>query len=124
MPPAPSGATISWGPKGWLCSRVESVSVSCHLATLCRLGIAPRYFKGALRHESGAGDVVLNGEDVRQVAVVGFRPQGEAIRDIDELGGNPQLIARLEHAALQHGADVEQFANLAHVLLLVFEDIG
>ena len=57
--------------------------------------------------------VVLHGEDVGQVAVEPLGPEVAAGRRVDELGGDPDPIARLAHAALEHIAHAEALADLA-----------
>jgi hypothetical protein len=41
------------------------------------------------------GDVLLDGENVLQLAVVGFRPDAVSVGDVHELGADPQPVARL-----------------------------
>src|SRR4051812_9857535 len=60
-------------------------------------------------------DLLVDREDVAQLALVTFRPQMAAVRDIDELHCHPDSIPRLAHAALDHLADVQQPPNLANV---------
>src|SRR5262249_41394337 len=72
----------------------------------------------------GVGDLVLDGEDVRQLAVVRLRPEVVAVGDVDQLGADPQPVAGLADAALQDGADAELFADLADVLVAALEGEG
>ena len=69
----------------------------------------------------GPCDVVLHGEDVVEDAVVGFGPEVKAVRDLDELGGDPDTIPRLPHAALEECAHAQLLADVAQVLLLALE---
>ncbi len=52
-------------------------------------------------------DVVLHGEDVRQLAVVGLRPEMRVRRHLDQLRGDPHAIAGLADAALEQVRDAE-----------------
>ena len=65
------------------------------------------------RGDDLARDLVLNGEDVLERAVVAFGPQVMPGRRLDELSGNAYLVSRLANAALEDVAH-PQFA--AHVL--------
>src|SRR5439155_17225421 len=67
------------------------------------------------------GDVVLHRKHVGQLAVVGFRPEMVAVGRIDELGADADLVARLAHAALEDGGDVELFPDGGYVLVLALE---
>src|SRR5260370_28041746 len=48
-----------------------------------------------------AGNLTLNGEDVFQLAIVGFRPASGAIPRIDEPDLNPKLRTGLLYSALE-----------------------
>ena len=52
-------------------------------------------------------DLVLQGKDVGQVAVVAVGPDVIAGRGVDQLGGDAHAIAALAHAALQHVTHAE-----------------
>ncbi len=67
------------------------------------------------------GDLVLDSEHVGELAVVGLRPQVIAVGRVDELRGDADLIARLAHAALEHGGDVQLVRDVAHILVLALE---
>ena len=81
---------------------------------LRRLG-GQRDLKGA---RDCLGDVVLNGEDVGELAVVAFRPEVITILCVNELCGDADASARPTHAAFEDGADAERFGDLRDVLLL------
>src|SRR6185437_4964366 len=61
------------------------------------------------------GDLVLDGKDVRELAIEALRPTVIAGRDIDELHGDAELIAALAYTALQQRAHIELPADVAHV---------
>jgi hypothetical protein len=60
-------------------------------------------------------DLLLHGEDVGQLAVIGLRPELVPILHTHELGRDPQAIAAPPHAALEHGADIQTPPHLPHV---------
>ena len=66
-------------------------------------------------------ELVLDGEDVPGVAVEPLRPQVEAVGHADQLRRDAQPAARGTHAALEHGVDVQDPADLADVEPLVLE---
>ena len=59
------------------------------------------------RVDDSRRDLVLDGEDVRGVAIESLRPEVEAARDIGQLGGDPQPAARRPNAALEDVVDGE-----------------
>ena len=60
-------------------------------------------------------DLVLQREDVVELAVVALGPDVGAGRRIDELAGDAHAIRRLAHAAFEHVAHAEFAADLLHV---------
>ena len=68
-------------------------------------------FRGVeLRFDGGdnaLGDLVLDGEDVGEVAVVALCPDVVAGRRVDKLRGDAQALAGLAHAAFEHVAHAE-----------------
>jgi hypothetical protein len=46
-------------------------------------------------------DVVLHGEDIVELAVVGFRPQVRVRGHLDQLRGDAHAVARLAHTAFE-----------------------
>src|SRR5258708_7564516 len=79
----------------------------------------PRLFSGAKgyfeRADNSAGNVVLNREQVRRVAVDPPRPKVPAASGVDQLRGNPDAIARSPHRAFKHRADAEIAADGANI---------
>ena len=61
------------------------------------------------------GHLILQIEDVRQLAVETVRPEMRARRSIDELPGDAHPVARLAHAAFEHVAHAELAPDLLHV---------
>ncbi len=68
-----------------------------------------------------ARDVVLNREDVIELPVVPLGPQMIAVGGVHELHADPNAVAGLAHASLEHGRDVEARGNFAHIHLLALE---
>ena len=67
------------------------------------------------RGDDSFGDLVLNREHVGEIAVVAFRPDVAAGRDIVELGRDAHAVAALAHAAFDDIADAKFFGDLLHV---------
>ena len=61
------------------------------------------------------GDLVLDREDVVEVAVEAFSPQVAAVLAVDQLGVDAHAIAGLAHASLQDRAHAEVLAHLRDV---------
>ena len=76
---------------------------------------------GLERARHGAGDLVLHLEDVRQVAIVGLRPQVVAVGRANQLSADAQHLAALAHAALQHVGHPELAGDRADVFVLALE---
>ena len=80
---------------------------------------------GGQRDLQGAGnrlgDVVLDGEDVGQLAVVAFRPQVITVLRVDELCGDADASARPADTPFEDGADAERFGDRRDVLFLAAE---
>ncbi len=74
--------------------------------------------------ENGGGDLVLDGEHVGQFAIIGLRPQVEAVVDLDQLRGDAHRGARLAHRALEDVLDAQGVADLPQVLVLALEGEG
>ena len=67
------------------------------------------------RADDGAADLVLNGENVPQRAVVCLRPQVDARSRIDQLRRDPEAVAGAAHAAGEHGGRVQALPRRAHI---------
>jgi hypothetical protein len=63
----------------------------------------------------------LDGEDVVERAVVGFRPQVRVGHDLHELRVDAHAVARLAHAALEHVGHVELLRDRRNVDVLALE---
>jgi hypothetical protein len=61
------------------------------------------------------GDLVLQVEDVGQIAVVALGPEIGPVHRVEELAGDAHAPARLAHAALQHVANTQLRADLRQV---------
>ena len=73
------------------------------------------------RIHDGARDLVLDREDVLELAVVGLGPEVVAVLHVDELRGDADPVADLAHAALEHRRHAELLADLPDVHLLPLE---
>ncbi len=58
-----------------------------------------------------AGNLVLDFENIIERAVVGFRPQMHILADIDQLRGDPHLLAGGADAAFQYVIDAKPRSN-------------
>src|SRR5437763_17220487 len=67
------------------------------------------------RAGNASGDLVLDGKDVSQFAVVAIRPQMMASRCLDELCGDANAIAGASHTAFEHVAHAELAPDFADV---------
>src|SRR3546814_11139875 len=83
------------------------------------LGVELRLHRG---HDV-LGDVVLDGEDVLQLAVVLLGPEVLAGLGVDDLNGDAQALTRRPHAAFQDVAHAEIAGDLPDVcsLALVYD---
>src|SRR5207237_7869399 len=61
------------------------------------------------------GDLVLEREDVSQIAVVAFRPDMLSALGLDQLRGDPEPVAGLAQAALEHVPNAELTPDLRHI---------
>ncbi len=68
-----------------------------------------------------ACNVVLHDEDVVERAVIRLRPEVVAVRRLDQLRRDADLVAGLAHAALQDVRDVELLRHFLDVDLLALE---
>ena len=84
------------------------------------LGIEMRLDRG----DDLLGDVVLDGEDVLQLAVVFLGPDVLAGLGVDQLAGDADAPARRPDAALQHVAHAEFAGDLPHVHGFALVDEG
>ncbi len=71
--------------------------------------------RDAQRLDDRLGDLVLNGEDVLHRAVVAVRPEAVAVGDVDQLGGDAELVAGFPNAALENRLHVQRLAHLLDV---------
>ena len=96
---------------------VKHVSLWIGLAH-CRRCAKQGHFQ--LLHHVG-GDLVLDLEDVVELAVVGLRPQMRVGAGLDQLRGNPDGVARLAHRAFEHVGDVQRARDLRDLDFFAFE---
>ena len=69
-------------------------------------------------------DLVLDGEDVGQIAVVAIGPEMRPVLRIDQLRVDADALARLSDAAFENVGDVEAPAHLLHVGVLALVGEG
>src|SRR5579883_2134250 len=60
-------------------------------------------------------NLVLNGENIRQLAVETFSPDMAAIQPVDQLRSDAHSAASLSYAALENEADIELLADLGDI---------
>ncbi len=65
-------------------------------------------------------NLVLNSEDVGQVAVIALGPQVTGVHAVDQLRGDADLVARLLHAALNNIAHAQLTAHVLGLRRLAF----
>src|SRR6516225_1474370 len=70
---------------------------------------------GRDRAGNASGDLVLDGKDIGQFAVVAICPQMMASRCLDELCGDANAIAGAPHAAFEDVAHTKLATHLADV---------
>src|SRR5204863_5503717 len=61
------------------------------------------------------GNLVLDREDVVEIAVIALGPQMIASRSLDKLSRNPKAVAALSDRAFEHVADAKLAAHLLHI---------
>src|SRR5215470_5492134 len=90
------GIVLTW----FLAPRL--LDLGCDNARLDRGGNAP-------------GDLVLEGKDIGQFAIVAIRPQVVTSRRLDQLCGDAETIGGPPHAAFEHVAHAELATDFAYV---------
>ena len=84
-----------------------------------RFGVLSRDQLKAERNGDLAGDLVLDGEQITDVAIEPLGPSVRVALGVDQLGRDPNLLVRSLDAPLQHVAHAELSANLLAVDRLV-----
>ena len=69
----------------------------------------------------GPGDFVFDRKNVRQLAIVLFRPEMIAGPGIDKLSGNPDVVGDALETAFKDVGDRKRFADAAKIDVLAFE---
>ena len=67
------------------------------------------------------GDLVLDGEDITQLAVVYFREQVTLVVGVDKLSGDAHPVAGFPYAPFEDPFHIEQVSDLGNGYILVFE---
>src|SRR5262245_35550974 len=108
-----------------LLARLEVQVVSVDFRACDGLDIARRLGESGDRRahlrDDGPRDLVLNGEDISQVAVVTVRPLVIAVPRLDELRRDANPVPGLPDRAFDDVRDVQELADLAEVLVLPLE---
>ena len=65
--------------------------------------------------DDNVGDLVLDGKDIVQVAVIGLGPNAMPIGRVDQLSRDAHAVAGLAHAALDDMCDTQPMPNLLYV---------
>ena len=73
------------------------------------------------RAHDGAGNVVLQFEDVLELSVIAFRPHVAVGAPVDQLRGDPHAVIDLPHAAFEDVLDAEPVRHLVDVDVLPLE---
>ena len=68
------------------------------------------------------GDLILQGEDVGQLAIVAFRPEMKTVCDLDQLRRDTDSAAGLSHTPFQDVIDIEPLADLRELDVLGTEE--
>ena len=104
----------------------EHVFVGRHVLGRLALGalVRRRLDPAAQRRHDGRGHLVLDGEDVLELAVVALGPDMRLGLAVDQLHGDAHAVGGLAHASLDHVVDAEFLGDAArrHRLALVHED--
>jgi len=66
-------------------------------------------------------DLVLDGEDVRQLSIVALRPQVTSVSSGNELRRDADARACFPDASLEHGGDAQRAGDTPDVFVLAFE---
>ena len=67
------------------------------------------------RRDYTFGNLVLDCEDVVEIAVIALGPQMIASRSVDKLSRNPKAVAALSDRAFEHVADAKLASHLLHI---------
>jgi hypothetical protein len=97
--------------------QVQRVGLGVGRAHL-RCRVEQRHLK--LLHHVGS-DLVLDREDVVELAVVGLRPNVIASSGLDQLRRDPHRVARLAHRAFEHVRDVQRACDFGDSGLFALE---
>src|SRR4029450_9649346 len=98
---------------------VSKIRLVCRQAWHSALG--PRSELQFQRSRNRRGDVVLDSEDVRQLAVVTLRPPVGTVGGVNKLRRDTDAATGAANAALQHVRHSEDVGDLANVLALPLE---
>ena len=76
------------------------------------------------RIDDATGDLILDLENVSEVAIVALCPEMCAMGSVDQLRGNAHSVASLANAALDSELDAEFSANVGHTERFALVDEG
>src|SRR4051812_20127543 len=72
----------------------------------------------------GARDSFLETEDIAQIAIISLRPKVKPIGDLDELRGDPDLVALFANGAFEEVGHAKSRADAAQIAVLIPEGKG
>src|SRR4029078_6076180 len=75
----------------------------------------------AQRFHNRLRDIVLDRENIFDLAIVSLRPQMISVRNVDELARYSKPVAHFSDTALEHGRDLQLSSDLADVFVLSLE---
>ncbi len=101
--------------------QIEVVGIDIVRAALLDRRLLLRQQFQLQRFDDGLADLVLQGEDVVELAVVALGPQMAAGGPVNQLSGDPHPAAGFAHAAFQDVADAQLPGQLAHIEGLALE---
>jgi hypothetical protein len=87
----------------------------------CRRGGSRRQKRELQFLHNTQSDLVLNLEHVLEIAIIGLRPNVHTVAGSNQLGGNPDGIPGLAHAAFHDVGNVQGLGNLTDGGLLALE---
>src|SRR5205085_5807969 len=67
-------------------------------------------------------DLVLNGEDIVELAIEVLRPEMKPVCGAHQLGGDPQVLSGFTHTAFQDMRDSQLRSDLPQIGVLAFEN--
>src|SRR2546430_8405354 len=98
-----------------------AVDLGISRAALFRGGRLPGKELDLQRRHDRAGDLLLHGEHVREIALECLRPEMRTAARLDQLGGDPDAISRFADTAFEQIRSAEFLADGAEIVVPGFE---